>query len=140
VEVIPKAKPTPRKQFKTASISEHDEQAALITWYDFACAPQHKLPTCILFAVPNGAHKGRASAGRFKEEGLRAGIPDLFLAHPVGKCPGLFIELKALYGKPPTDHQKVAQAHLRAQGYRVEVCRGFDAARKVIQDYLQGKI
>jgi len=51
-------------------------------------------------------------------------------------CCGLFIELKRRHGGVVSREQKEIHKLLRAQGYRVEVCKGADAAIQAIIDYL----
>ena len=82
-----------------------------------------------------------------KRAGMDSAWPDLFLAvlgGPFARAPekvgyhysGLFIELKRLKGGTVPPEQKVMHQALRDQGYRVEVCRGADAAIKCISEYL----
>ena len=72
---------------------------------------------------------------RLKMEGVRAGVPDLFLPVATGGKHGLFIEMKRTKGGTISPEQKDWLAHLNEQGYRAEVCKGFEAAKAVIQDY-----
>ena len=136
---ISKAKATGRKRPPTPT--EHAEQSALIFWWD-AVAAQHGLDHRLLFAIPNGGDRHPAVAAKLKVEGVRAGVPDLMLAvarmgtkgwRPYG---GLFIELKRVGIKSAKAGQEEYHALLRAQGYRVEVCSGFEAARAAILGYL----
>ena len=80
-----------------------------------------------------------------KRAGMDSSWPDLFLAvprmvfgsrHTCNDFMGLFIELKRLKGGTVSPEQKAMHELFRAQGYRVEVCRGSDAAIKCIKDYL----
>lgn len=114
--------------------SEHQEQAALVTWWSYACKP-YGLPAWVLFAIPNGGDRHPAVAGKLKAEGVRAGIPDLMLAVPRGEFHGLFIEVKAHAGKV-TPQQANVHLEFQRQGYGMEVCRGFHRAEKAIRDYL----
>lgn len=88
-----------------------------------------------LFAVPNGGDRHRIVAAKMKAEGTRAGVPDYLLLHPVGEWHGLAIELKSMTGYASRE-QKLWIERLRDNGYRAEVCRGADAAWKVITEYL----
>lgn len=74
-------------------------------------------------------------AARFKRMGVKAGVPDLFLPVPRGGCHGLFIELKAPYGRL-SDYQRGWLESLKASGYAVSVCYGYDEARRDILQYL----
>ena len=108
--------------------SEHNEQIRLIAW-----AKSMDLP---LFAIPNGGLRNRLVAAKMKREGVRAGIPDLFLPCASRGAHGLFIEMKREKGGRTSAAQKEWIARLRDAGYAVEVCRGFDEARKAIERYL----
>ena len=124
-------------------MSEHDEQAALFSWVAWNC---HAMPDLmLLFAIPNGASvkhqvgkNGKAfslEGMKLKAEGLRQGVPDLFL--PVARMGkhGLFIEMKTATGRV-SPAQKAWHDRLRAQGYFVSVCRGWAEAREEITIYL----
>jgi len=111
--------------------SEHEEQAAFIAWCD-----QHPIAKHI-FSIPNGANKSFASAAKFKREGLRSGIPDLFLPVARKGFHGLFIEMKRRRFANVTFQQGAWQAALVHQGYHCVICYGADEAIAVIQDYLK---
>lgn len=127
------------KPLKAPVPTEHAEQAAVIQWWAVYAA-QHKLPECLLFAIPNGANKSIASAAKFKREGLRKGVPDLMLAIPRGRYHGLFMEMKRLTGSRATDEQRNMANLLRAQGNEVFFCYGAAHAIRVITDYLALKV
>lgn len=115
--------------------SEHDEQAQLVSMVE-AVFPA---VSALLFAIPNGANKSPVARLRFKAEGLRPGVPDMFLAYPAGRWHGLFLEMKRRRGGVISPEQKAYIEALRAQGYRAEVCRGCDEALEVLRDYLSAK-
>ena len=114
---------------------EGEEQATLMSW---ARMQRWRWPgeLDLLFHIPNGGARSKSEAARFKAEGVKAGVPDLFLPVPRGEYHGLFIELKRQAGGRLSDEQKEWIPALQAQGYRVEVCKGWEAAVKVIEDYL----
>lgn len=115
--------------------SEHDEQAALIQWWD-VYGPTRGYDPRLLFAIPNGRMMPKATRGRLKAEGGRAGVPDLKLAVARNGVHGLYIEMKRRGGRKPEDTQLSYHELLRAQGYRVVACFGADEARAVILGYL----
>jgi len=114
---------------------EHAEQRSLMAWARLAQAKWPEL--ALLHAIPNGGHRNRVAAARIKAEGARRGVPDLCLPVPRGEHHGLYIELKAGKGRPSRE-QRWWLAALRMQGYRAVLCRGWQAARAEIDDYLDG--
>jgi hypothetical protein len=91
-----------------------------------------------LTAIPNGGDRHGAVAAKMKAEGVRKGYPDYLLDVPRGDFHGLRIELKRLDASPSdTKPDQLAwHARLREHGYRVEVCKGWQAAWAVVCDYL----
>ena len=116
---------------------EHDEQVKVIQWASKSHGLYPELE--LLFALPNAAKRSYALANYLKAEGMRPGIPDLFLPSPKGKFHGLFIEMKSKNGKI-SDIQKWWHDKLSAQGYLVWTCYGFNSAKEVITMYLNNKI
>lgn len=113
-------------------ISEHEHQKNLISWFDL----NHKELRGRLFAIPNGGQRHVRVAQKLKSEGVRRGVPDLFLPVPIGNQHGLFIEMKAEKGRL-TDEQTDWVGFLRSQYYCTIVCRGFDEAVIAINSYLR---
>lgn len=114
-------------------VSEDQEQAWLIQW-----AKRHG-PESVkqLFAIPNGGHRSHSQGALLKLTGVQAGVPDLFLPVPVGPYHGLWIEMKSTDPKSrASKEQRFWLAYLADQGYRAELCRGFEAARDTILEYL----
>ncbi len=113
--------------------SESNEQITLFEWceYNLGKYPELKL----LFHIPNGGYRSTATAGRMKAEGVKAGVPDLFLPVAKGGYHGLFIEMKAGKNKP-TMHQTKWLDHLSNQGYLTVVCYSWEDAAKVLTKYL----
>lgn len=113
--------------------SEHQEQKALFAWASLAEGRWPELG--LLYAVPNGGHRHKAVAARMKAEGVKSGVPDICLPVARGGYHGLYIELKTVRGQV-SNAQRQWLRRLQAQGYRVAICRGWEAARKFIEDYL----
>lgn len=112
---------------KAKGPSEHDEQVRL-----FQMVESYPALSC-LFAIPNGGYRTKATAGKLKAEGVKSGVPDLFL--PVASRPnkdgkafhGMFLEMK-IPGNKPTDNQREWLQKLANNGYYCVVCYGADAA------------
>ena len=115
-------------------MSEHDEQVKLFTWASYL---ETQIPELkMMFHIPNGGHRYKAVAVKMKAEGVKAGVPDIFLAVPrSGGFHGLFIEMKAGRNKT-SEKQNEWIAKLIQSGYLVVVCYGFEEAKREILDYL----
>ena len=94
-------------------MSEHTEQAALFEWAAWNQSKDAALN--MLYAVPNGGKRDKATAAKLKAEGVKAGVPDVVL--PVGRIgyQGFYIELKV--GKNTTSKDQVVWlTELAAEG------------------------
>jgi hypothetical protein len=78
--------------------SEHDEQVNLFHWADIM-SPQYP-ELALLHAIPNGGKRNINVARKLKEEGQKAGVPDICLPVPRGEYHGLYIEMKYGRNKP----------------------------------------
>ena len=117
--------------------SEHSEQVALMTWARLQTKKRPALK--LLYAVPNAAKRSPRLGAYMKAEGLTAGVPDLCLAWPLGGYGGLYIELKSMTGTA-TESQKEWIAKLNAAGNYAAVCKGWLAAKTLIENYLDKKL
>ncbi|WP_045158298.1 VRR-NUC domain-containing protein [Stutzerimonas stutzeri] len=113
---------------------EGREQQMLVRWMEL----QHRAAYAVTWHTPNGGARDKATAGKLKAQGVKAGVPDLQLAVARGGFFGLFIEFKAT---PPNDAavsetQKAMLSRLQEQGYRAVVCRGINEAMAEINAYL----
>ncbi len=95
----------------------------------------------MFYAVPNGGKRDVRTAARLKQTGVKAGWPDMGI--DVGRAGyfGLRIELKkpAALGKAEgkvSKKQKIIHDGLKAQGYYVIVCYGWEETVAVIKSYL----
>ena len=129
--------------------SESQSQAAVIQWWALACKG-YGLPEFALFSVPNGAvlagnaQRRAIQMNNLKRTGLRAGVPDLFLAAPSSLggenaggewLAGLFIEMKRK-GNKPSPEQAAVIMYLRTHGYHCVVAMSSDEAIQAIKGYL----
>ena len=48
-----------------------------------------------IHAIPNGGYRSKATGGRMKAEGLKAGVWDIFIPVQMGQHCGMWIEMKA---------------------------------------------
>ena len=91
-----------------------------------------------LHHIPNGGSRHPIEAVNLKRQGVKAGVPDLFLPCARGKYHGLYIEMKSTDKSARlSKKQKEWRDGLIENGYRVHCCKGFEAAKEVIIDYLE---
>ncbi len=114
---------------------ESQLQQALMRWWSVAHAGLY-CPEELLFAIPNGGVRNIATAVRLKREGVRAGVPDLFLAAPGKSTHGLFIELKAGKAGRVSESQRQMLNLLESHGYNCAVCRTLEQAIEAITSHL----
>ena len=114
-------------------ITEHDSQVSLFDWIDTYKIVYPQLECA--FAIPNGGFRHIVTAMRLKAEGVRAGVPDIFIAYPMNKKHGLFIEMKVGKNKP-TENQKEWLFRLAKNGYAVFTCYSWIEAARTICEYL----
>ncbi len=110
--------------------SEHRLQVACLKWLHL------QYPNVLCYAIPNGGQRNKIVAGRLKDEGVTAGIPDLHIPIPKGKYASLYIEMKNGKAGRLSDHQKELIPRLQAYGNKVVVCRTIDEFRKEVSSYL----
>jgi hypothetical protein len=130
-------------------MSEHSEQVLVCQYLDLL-----KLK---YFSIPNGFKyhgilrmlKGKISAFLYnkinikifkevkemKAEGMKNGIPDLFICEPNAFYHGLFIEMKDVKGGKTSPAQVVQIGELNNKDYLAVVCKGFVEAKNVIDKY-----
>ena len=113
---------------------ERDEQETLFRWAAYAAGRWPALK--LMYHVPNGGSRDVREARRMKGQGVKAGVPDICLPAARGGYHGLYIELKRPRGGRVSEAQGEWIEALRREGYRAEVCAGFDQARAVIEEYL----
>lgn len=115
---------------------EHSEQVALMQWWHLVCE-RFGISEQLLFAIPNGGQRNVIVASKLKAEGVRAGVPDLFLAVARHGDHGLFIEMKKPQGGRASERQLAMLAQLAGNGYATAICNGWIEARDIICEYLQ---
>lgn len=115
---------------KAPTPTEHEEQVTLFTWFRMRYAGM------LMYAIPNGGARSSITGARLRDEGVLAGVPDVFLPCPSGGKHGLYIEMKRQKGGRVSAPQKAVMQALRMQGYEVAVCHGWQEARGCIEQYL----
>ena len=106
-------------------MSESMEQILFVNWMR-KTYKDHRI-----FHIPNGGSRNKIEAARLKNEGVSAGVPDLFIPSL-----RLFIEMKKTDGGIVSPEQTKWLEYLRHAGYGAEVCHGCEAAKDIIKIYL----
>lgn len=115
---------------------EATEQTWLFEW--LAQMARLKYPELALaYHIPNGGSRNAIEAARLKAQGVKAGIPDICIPVARKGFHGLYIELKRQKNGRLSDAQRDMILRLRQEGYRVEVCKGFQEAANVIEEYMR---
>lgn len=120
---------------------EHNLQVACVRWFSL----QYPSLAPLLFAVPNGGARSKATAGKLKAEGVVPGVADLILLVPQNlhqhdeyeaeTYHALCIEMKTPKGRQSPE-QGLWQLKVEEQGYRYVVVRSFDEFKETIENYL----
>ena len=111
------------------ALSESDEQRQLIQW----C--RGKPWGQFLFHIPNESVGGMGWIVRNRQLGMKKGVPDLMLPIPMHGYHGLFIEMKTAKGGQLSEEQKRWILALVQFGYKAVVCKGWEEARKELEEY-----
>jgi len=116
---------------------EHAEQSAFFEWIAYN-ASKHPAFEAV-FAIPNGGFRHKPTALRLQREGVRSGVPDIFVAYPSRGKGGLFIEMKRATG-----HASDVRAtqwewleRLEQNNFAVAVCYGCDEAKAAFCRYIK---
>lgn len=97
----------------------------------------------LIHAIPNGGARGNDSrtnqirGAMLKAEGVRKGVPDIFLPFPCGGYHGLYIEMKVVdksKARVSPEQEKFIK-ELSLLGYRCEVCYGAEQAKQAVLRY-----
>ena len=112
--------------------NEHLAQTLLVKWFRL----QYPLMAKCLWAIPNGGARHIGTAIKLKQEGVTAGVSDLFLMIPANGLHGLFIEMKAQEGAKIQQNQIDFLNLAESMGYGAEVAYGFEDGVEKIKKYL----
>lgn len=114
--------------------SESEEQQALFEWAMWNAGRWPELN--LMFHIPNEGKRSFVRGAQMRAEGLKKGVPDIFLPAPRGQWHGLFVELKRVKGSTPSIEQEQWFAQLQLAGYAVCWARGWERAKAAIVQYL----
>jgi hypothetical protein len=119
--------------------NEHELQVAVIAECQ-RCAETNPVWEMI-FAIPNGGKRDKATAGKLKAEGLKKGIPDLMI--PLARMKGN-VHRNGLYLEVKWDKNTLSESQewwfrrLRIEGYVCEVAYTFEEAMNTLTWWIEG--
>ena len=118
---------------------EHKLQVECITWFKL------QYPKRIIMAIPNGMFvKNIVIAKKAVDEGLKKGMPDIFIPEPMFAINilgervwlhGLWIEMKNGTKGVLSDEQLENIAALNERGYVAEVATSFNEFQEIVNRY-----
>jgi hypothetical protein len=119
--------------------TESAQQSAFFCW----CAMQARTDPRFkwVFAIPNGGLRDKREASNLVKQGVRCGVPDVFIPIPCGQYHGMFIEFK----KPGIENhrdgglkpdQVLYRDFLLSQNYGHFVAYSYLSAIEVVVNYL----
>lgn len=121
---------------------EHNIQCACVRWFNLQW-PEYR---GLLFAVPNGGARSKATAGKLKAEGVVPGVADLILLvpkrssdNPLILAPtycGICIEMKTQKGRQSPEQIRWME-RVAANGYKYAVCHSLEDFMAVVNEYLK---
>ena len=129
--IIESVDPKPKVSFARME-EEHHIQVGCVRWFRL----QYPQYADLLFAIPNGGFRGKATAAKLKAEGVVAGVADLCLAVPKGGYGALYIEMKQK-GNYQQPNQKRWQKICESVGNRYVVCKTIEEFMSEINGYLR---
>lgn len=102
---------------------EHVEQVTFVNEFEKA------YPLVRLFAIPNGGFRHKATAEKLKAEGVKKGVPDLYI--PAWR---LWVEMKRVKGSRLEKEQKDWHQYLNDLGDLVIIGYGWEDAMNKVRD------
>lgn len=116
---------------------EDDEQIVVVQWANMNTAKYEDVD--LIYHIPNGGKRNAREAARFREMGVKVGMPDLHLPVSRGIYHSLYIEMKRRQGGRLTEAQNRRIKRLQKAGNCVCVCRGAEEAIECIKTYYSFK-
>lgn len=110
------------------SPSESDEQIGFLLWFE------SNFSGVRIFHIPNGGHRAISVAKKMKAEGVKPGVPDLYV--PAWR---LWVEMKRRTSGRLSADQKEWAEYLEGIGDKVIVGKGAEDASRQVLEFLQSR-
>lgn len=116
---------------------ESQIQQSIIQWSTLHKIKDIKIIDYLL-AIPNGGARSASEGLRFKKEGVKSGVSDLFFAYPTEGACGLWIEVKTESAASKLSaKQKEWMDRMLVAGYSTAVVRSLEDFIEVINKYME---
>lgn len=117
---------------------EYEDQVEIFRW---AAELEPQWPCLhLLYGSMMGVKLPIRILNKLIKAGMKKGKPDINLPVPIGGHCGLWIELKRYKGAKPSEKQVEMLVALSAVGNASFHCKGSAAAKRLILNYLTGKV
>lgn len=117
------------RYLKSGDISEEQIQRTVFEYIRL-----HKELSKFIIHIPNEGKRSPRYGKMLKSIGMRAGVPDIFIAKSCHGYHGAWIELKSAKGKL-SDAQKLFLDTMNENGYYTMTCYSIEEAINVINAY-----
>lgn len=111
---------------------EHNEQVAFFQMCEMFAKQDSRFSD--IYAIPNGGLRDVITASKLKDEGVKAGVLDVFCFVPSGQFHGLYLEFKSKRGQMTEKQTNFATRAVR-RGYAVAVVREAEQAIRFCKKY-----
>ena len=101
--------------------TEHIEQVTFIREFENKYKAR-------IFAIPNGGFRHKTTAQKLKAEGVKKGVPDLFIPEWL-----LWVEMKRVKGGSVSADQKDWHNYLESIGHSVIVAKGYEHGLREVE-------
>lgn len=122
---------------RSMKASEHEQQKAYFQWVFLKENENEDYK--MIFAIPNGGLRHLRVAQKLKDEGVRAGVWDIFCCVPRYPWSGLWLEMKVKPNKL-TDNQIRFGEMLEERGFKTAVCYSWEDAKQQTEIYLENDL
>lgn len=89
-----------------------------------------------MWHVPNGGKRNLLEAVKFKQMGVKKGVPDYIFPEPVAPYHGLFVEFKTEKTRESIEQLQLMHK-LEQKNYFVAVVRSFEQFQEVVRRYFK---
>lgn len=96
-------------------------------------------PYVLKFHVPNAGKRGWSQQAKMKALGMKRGVLDVWIIEARNNFHGLVIEMKTEKKSSRLSKEQTFWLNaLKVRGWRTEVCKSFESAKEIVDEYFKG--